>query len=140
MPHQTSFTVKTPADFFAQIVLPQYQEFVENNSSVRHALLSIITVYHMGEWVYGDGARARKAVAQTAVADDFEIARKVTNGTKHFKNKIVTRAQTGFSSGFSNAFARPLSIQRADGSETSADELLSRLIGFWKSQNIMGVF
>jgi hypothetical protein len=48
------FTIRTADDFFVQIVQPQYQEFIDNNASARHALLSIMTIYHLGEWVYGE--------------------------------------------------------------------------------------
>jgi hypothetical protein len=144
MPHETSFSVRTAEDFFAQIVLPTYQEFVEHNSSVRHALLSIITAYHMGEWVYqADWRKAIKwktAAQEAGVTDDFEMARMVTNGTKHFEPRIVTRTQTGFSSGFSNAFARPLLIEKPDESDESADNLLDRLIRFWKDQRANKIF
>jgi hypothetical protein len=145
MPHEASFTVKTANDFFVQIVVPTYQEFVEDNSSVRHALLSILTAYQMGEWVYEEewGCKAGKwkaAARNAGVADDFEMARKVKNGTKHFKTRIITRTQAGFSSGFSDAFARTLLIEKPDGSEESADNLLRRLIGFWTDQRATKVF
>jgi hypothetical protein len=125
--------------------MPTYQEFVEHNSSVRHALLSILTAYHMGEWVYQEAwgkteSKWKTAAQRAGVTADFEMARKVTNGTKHFKPKIVTRTQTGFSSGFSDAFARPLLIETPDGGEESADNLLRRLIEFWKDQKTNHIF
>jgi hypothetical protein len=146
MPHQASFTVKTAEDFFVQIVVPTYKEFVADNSSVLHALLSIITTYHMGEWVYQEvwgfktGSKREVAAEKAGVADDFEMARKVTNGTKHFKPKITTRTQMGFSSEFSDEFARPLMIEKPDGSEESADNLLHRLVKFWEDQRNREIF
>jgi hypothetical protein len=145
MPHETSFTVKTAHDFFVQIVLPQYQDFVENNSSARHALLSIITPYHMGEWRYEEkfrsGKRWRPAARNAGVLEDFQVAEMITNGTKHMEPKsVTTRTQGGFSSAFSSAFARCLMIRKQNGNEISADDLLERLINFWKNQKALGEF
>ena len=36
-----------------EMVIPQHKEFIASNSSSRHALLTIILVYHMYEWVHG---------------------------------------------------------------------------------------
>ena len=41
---------------------------------------------------------------KAGVEGDFEIARKITHGTKHSNIKILTRVQAGFSSEFSYAF------------------------------------
>ena len=44
------------------------------------------------------------------VGDYFEAARKICNGTKHFKLRAHTTVQSGFSSEFSDEFARPLNL------------------------------
>ena len=65
----------------------------------------------------------------------FKLAKKITNGTKHFKPRVTTRVRTGFSSAFSDDFARPLNIEFPGNGELSADELLDKLVGFWKEQD-----
>ncbi len=39
--------------------------------------------------------------AESDIAAYFELAKEITNGTKHFRPKAKTRVQAGFSSGFS---------------------------------------
>jgi len=75
------------------------------------------------------------------MADVFVTARRITNGTKHYINQnIKTHTQKGFSSGFSDAFARPLIIEWKPGIEKSADILLRELTDFWKEQKAAGAF
>ena len=50
--HGSSFDVRTPHDFLHEMVIPQHEDFERDNSSSRHALLAIILVYHMSEWVH----------------------------------------------------------------------------------------
>ncbi|PLY01958.1 MAG: hypothetical protein C0623_04735 [Desulfuromonas sp.] len=123
------------------MVLPQYQEFLENNASSRHALLTTILAYHLYEWVHGGKkfSRCSEDEFRSLYPSDIEIcsimkvAGHLTNGTKHFGNKDTkTRTQTGFISAFSDAFARPLNIILSDGNEVSADVFLGKLIEFWK--------
>ncbi|TYK64143.1 hypothetical protein CWS31_017235 [Colwellia echini] len=120
------------------MVLPQYADFINNNSSSRHALLSTITSYHLYEWVnchkFTDSVFKIDYPNHEPLIELFEIARKITNGTKHFSSKVKTRTQSGFSSGFSSGFAKPLVITRTDGSEISADYLLKSLTDFWQEQ------
>ena len=63
------------------------------------------------------------------------MARHITNGLKHFEVKpTTTRKQSGFSSGFSNGFRRPLIIISSVGIEISADEFLEQMLNFWDAQ------
>ena len=47
MTHTSSFDIKTADDFFRTVVIPQYEDFVDDELSVRHALLTTIVAYHM---------------------------------------------------------------------------------------------
>jgi hypothetical protein len=139
--HKSSFAIQTPNDFFTQLVLPQYDDFLANNASSRHALATTLFAYHMYDWVFeckfdkGDFNQGTPEVAEY-----FEIARQLTNGTKHFKNKVATRVQVGFSQEFSDEFSRPLMIEIDNSIEISADALLKGLIAFWKDQQKKGKF
>ena len=134
----------TAGDFFRALVIPQYEDFVANNSSSRHALLTTILAYHMYEWVHRDKftvSHFKSTYPQApSLADVFELARKITNGTKHFKPKAKTRTQKGFSSGFSDEFARPLVVEFPDGIEKSADNFLCEMVDFWGVQQKNGAF
>jgi hypothetical protein len=99
----------------------------------------------MYEWVHGansfkgDHFKAHYP-SQQDLADIFDLARNITNGTKHLIPKTKTRSQKGFSSGFRAGFARPLIIKRSGGNEISADDLLSQMLTFWKEQEGKGAF
>lgn len=142
--HTSSFDITTAGDFFRAVVIPQHEDFVANNFSSRHALLTTIVAYHMYEWVHRRKftvSRFKSTYPQDpSLADVFELARNITNGTKHFKPKAKTRTQKGFSSGFSDAFARPLIVEFPDGSEKSADRFLCEMVDFWGVQEKNGVF
>ncbi|MGF1877287.1 hypothetical protein L4D77_18435 [Photobacterium frigidiphilum] len=148
MTHTSSFNLKSPDDYFKQMLLPQYKDFLANNSSSRHALLTTIVAFHLYEWVNGIefGKDKKKGFIKiypelSELADEFDVARHITNGTKHFSNKPVkTKTQSGFSSGFSDDFVRPLNIQYPDGREYSADQFLRKLIDFWQGQKDIGAF
>lgn len=67
------------------------------------------------------------------------MARNITNGTKHFLNdKAKTSTQKGFSSAFSDGFARSLNIEYPDGTGTSADIFLRKLVEFWQGEKNCG--
>lgn len=76
----------------------------------------------------------------SSLAEVFELARKIANGTKHFNPKVKTRIRKGFSSEFSDEFARPLMVKVSNVSEISADRLLCDLVDFWKEQAKKGAF
>lgn len=146
MPNVSSFDIKTAKDFFRKIVMPEYNDFLENNDSSRHALLATIACYHLYEWVNQKKFTVEHFESvypdHTEMASNFELARHITNGTKHYKNKsATTRTRVGFSSAFRDSsvgFARPLIIKAQDGNEKSADNLLRELVDFWEEQESAG--
>lgn len=145
MTHTGSFGVTTPREFFEQMILPQYQEFLNDTASSRAALLCVIVAYHMYEWVNGpeefsEGKFKTRYPDKANVAEFFELARRLVNSTKHFANRIATRTQAGFSPEFSDEFARPLCIIRDNGSEISANILIGSLVEFWRDRQADGLF
>ncbi len=145
MTNSSSFGVANARDFFRQMVLPQYEDFLADNSSPRHALLAIIVAYHMFEWVHPDRkfkvSRFESMYpSNKALANVFELARNIINGTKHFLPGAQTRTQPGFSSAFSDGFARPLIVRFPDGTEQSANDFLRQMVDFWTQQEIAGAF
>ena len=138
MPHSASFNVRNADDFMREMIVAQHDDFIRNNASARHALLAIILVYHMYEWVHGVPFSrthfAKRYPSEPRIADYLELAKAITNGTKHFRSKAKTRVQAGFSSDFSEDFARPLNLEFQDGAETSADQFLRTLVEFWNRQ------
>ena len=144
MTHDSSFNIRTPHHFLHEMIIPQYEEFRAKNSSSMYALLTIILVYHMYEWVhckeFNINHFRKKYENKEEMAQLFELVRKIANGTKHFKPRAQTKVQSGFSSGFSNAFARPLIVEFDDGNKQSVDDLLYKMVEFWKHQEQVGAF
>lgn len=142
MTHQSSFGIRTPRDFLYEMVVPQYKEFTTKNSSSRRALIATILSYHMYEWVHRKKfTRAHfesNYPSENQKADIFDLARNIANGTKHFVNRAKTHVGAGFSSGFSDGFARPLNIEFPDGTMISADRFLREMVEFWKRQEQLG--
>lgn len=90
MIHTSSFEITNADIFFNNMVLPEYEQFLNNNSSSRYALLTTILAYHMYEWVnHGKKFELDEFMAaypsRSELAQDFEVARNIVNGTKHFK-------------------------------------------------------
>ncbi len=143
------FDISTADDFYEKVVKPQYQDFLDNNSSARYALLSILVTYHLHEWV-GDKVKFDKNAFLERYPDFeteseyFEVARRICNDTKHFnkglEKEVKTRTQFGFSSFFSEFYARPLMIKISEDKEVSVDCLLKCLLGFWEKKKSDGLF
>ena len=144
MSQQAIFGIGTARDFFDELVVAQHDAFVGENSSPRHALLTVIVAYHMYEWIHPQKFTARGFRTQypneQGLARTFDLARKIANGTKHFTLKAKTCTQAGFSSGFSDGFARPLNVEYDDGTQESADAFLRKMVDFWKRQRACGAF
>ena len=111
MMHKSSFNIRTARDFLHEMIIPQHEDFREKNSSSRHALLTIILIYHMYEWVHGIQFSIKHFRStyknEDGGAEIFGLARNIANGTKHFSKRDKTQVQTGFSSGFSDGYAPP---------------------------------
>lgn len=144
MNSSASFDIKTAKDFFDKMLMPEYEEFCKKNSSSRHALLTTILAYHMYEWVnnhkFSEDNFKTDYPSELDMIRIFELARNITNSTKHFISTAITSTQKGFSTAFSYSYARPLNVELPDGSEMSADKFLKKIIEFWKNQRSQGAF
>ena len=142
--HNSSFNIRTPGDFLHKMIVPQHEDFIQHNACARHALLTIILVYHMYEWVHGKKFSVchfnDNYLSEHGMADMFVLARGITNGTKHFKPRASTSVQTGFSSAFSDGFVRPLNVEFPDGRQEGVDIFLREMVEFWKRQKQLGAF
>lgn len=136
------FIIGSPDHFFADVVIPQYDRFLEANSDVGAAVCAIVVTYHMYEWATGQSFNRDRFSDlypnEPSIVEKFDLARRVANGVKHANPRIETRAQTGFSSAFSNSFARPMKVIQDDGAEVSVDDLLASLMEFWNRQKNKG--
>jgi hypothetical protein len=138
--HKSSFGIENPRDFYDLVVAPQYIDFTKNNGSPRLAILAAIVEFHMYEWANGQPFRKTTSGFGASLNEMFCLAKGIVNGSKHFRHKITTRRQPGFSQDFGGGFARPLIIVRDDKSEISADDLLRALDLHWKMKRVAGEF
>ena len=145
MTHTSSFDITNAGDFFRMVVIPQYEDAVADDLSSRHALLTTIVAYHMYKWVHRETFTVSHFIStypqDTSLADVFDLARNITNGTKHFKSTAKTRIQKGYGPGFDDAYTRSsLIVEFPDGSEESAGEFLCEMVDFWREQQKKGAF
>ena len=144
MTHESSFNIRNPHDFLCEMIIPEHEEFKANNSSARHALLAIVLVHHMYEWVHGTkfcvDHFASAYANEDGMAERFDLARNIANGTKHCQPRASTQVQSGFSPAFSDAFAKPLTVEFPNGRRQSVDSFLREMVEFWKRQERHGAF
>ncbi len=146
MAHEASFGIRNASDFLHKLLIPQYKDFKADNASSRHAVIAIIVAYHIYEWTHGRPFTRehfeKLYPSEIKLIDLFELARAISNGTKHFAPRAKTTVGVGFSSAFTEAFERPLNIELPQdpvytpysGQRISADLLLKKLVTFWKDQ------
>jgi len=94
----------------------------------------------MFEWVTRKKFNYNNSSLPPTINNAFEIARKITNGTKHCIQAIETKTQRGFSSDFSDDFARPLIVVQDDGTDLSVDRLIREIIDYWRGEKTAGKF
>jgi hypothetical protein len=140
MTYYSSFGIDTAKDFYEEIVKPSYKEFLQENSSRRRAIIAIILAYHQYDWTigkqFGSKTACKDAQMDSALAVIFDVARRITNCSKHSggsqSNRIPTSKQLGFSSAYDSSFAKPLVIEMDDGTKLSADQMLKAMMSFWE--------
>ncbi len=149
------FDIITSRDFLKKLEA-DYLDFKAHPDSARLALNCIITAYHLHEWVWGDWLEGNDEVRNelgigveikdfrswlTTNWPGFEVLRKLTNGTKHFKREESdkTRRIAGYGVGPYGAgpYGHPyLLIDYVDisGSERwqTAEDLIGEAVAFWQ--------
>lgn len=84
-------------------MLEDYDDFVEQSGSPRHAINCMLSAYHMAEWIWGDWLQTDYATWRALGIRDresflgwvdksqiwFKITQAVANGSKHFVSKLA---------------------------------------------------
>jgi hypothetical protein len=145
--YMTIFNLGSPEDFYAVVVRPRYEEFLEEKYNIGMAVTAVITAYQLFEWVNpierGDRTPIKELFENRYpdypdVAEAIDIAKKIVDGLKHNEEKIVSRVEGSFNSAFSDGFARKIIFVGKDDSEILVDDLLHTLNDFWKNQHTRG--
>lgn len=131
------FPIENSSDFWNEVAAPAAHKFRAENSSLPLGLAATIFLFHLFEKHYGEkflkGNSTNASRFSSLTEDNFELARKVANSSKHLKINIQTLRQGGFSSAFSDDFARPLNIIDGDRRK-SLDQLVSALYTHWENE------
>ncbi len=102
------FDVKDSVGFY-KLMIENYDDFVENSGSTRHAINCAISAFHIAEWIWGDwlstdyhtqsklACRDRNAFMRWIDKQNpiFCAVRDITNGSKHFASKLRGTKATG---------------------------------------------
>jgi hypothetical protein len=79
-------------DFLNQMVIPDYQDFLQCKTDVRLAFHSACSLFHLRDWIYCDFRQSKRWTTKGQVQSfleskcaDFRIIRDVANASKHLK-------------------------------------------------------
>jgi len=142
------FEIKTAEQFFKKFI-EDWKDFKRNPESTRHAINAIMTGYHLHEWVWKEKVRGnffliKKLGLENRKLDDFrswikgecpefEIARTITIGSKHFDLLESGKHEGAFSQDFSADFDISfLYVCDEERTKVSADYIINSLIKFWE--------
>ena len=103
------FDIKDSVNFY-RLMIENYDDFVENSGSSRHAINCAISAFHIADWIWGDwlcmdfatwkkldGVRDFDSFkawidCQTSF---FQVVQGVANGSKHFAQALRRTRATG---------------------------------------------
>ena len=143
--HSASFGVTNAKQFLGKLHNEQ-KDFAATHLSERHALNAATIAYHLHEWVWGECEKRdelRNAWGVSSIEEfhryiteqcpALEDARKITNGTKRFENRIVTgRHDGGFQRDLTkDAFEVSYLWVDRDGKQQRAEDFIDELVRFW---------
>ena len=111
VPRHGNVHITTPQDFLQKLIDEQHDFQQTNCLSARHAINAAITAYHLHEWVWGSWIKRRfdlhaewhLAPGKAEIEDfkkwigarclAFEVAEKITNGSKHFDRRSIATGE-----------------------------------------------
>lgn len=96
------FRINSSMAFYGKM-LEDYDDFVEQSGSPRHAINCMLSAYHIAEWIWGDWLQTDYAAWKALGIRNkesflgwvdkaqpwFRITQAVANGSKHFASKLA---------------------------------------------------
>lgn len=149
------FDIRNSRDFYAKL-LSDFDDFMENRDSARHAMNCAITAHHMHDWVWNDYSKndetTRKRIGISKDKNEFikwidansiwfGMVQELSNGSKHFGRRasFETRRVAGYGMGgygvgpYGNSY---LEIDHGEGAGEHGfmvvADLLEVVIRFWR--------
>jgi hypothetical protein len=98
------FYIQDSAGFYDKMI-QDYDDFVVDTSSARHAINCATSAFHLAEWIWGDWLKTDHATWQRLGIRDretfltwldgaeswFPVVQAIANGSKHFGNRHMTK-------------------------------------------------
>jgi hypothetical protein len=155
MPEDVMFDINNSRDFY-QKLLSDFDDYMENVDSARHAMNCAITAYHMHDWVWNDYLKNDDAIrAKMGINKKlsnfqawifrntvwFNWIEELANGSKHFgrKTSFETSRIGGFGMGPYGGGGYGESYLLIDNGEVAAESqymsvamLIEVVIRFWR--------
>jgi hypothetical protein len=150
LPADHSFDIHTAADFFDKLQ-QEYQDFVDDPLSSRHAINCALTAWHLIDWTWAGHKEVVRGLEPSiktkhefvryviSQCPELAIMQCIANGSKHFqqsRSKVKsTRLHGGaFSRGFSRGFnISTLDVVLDDGSTVTFDDIAETVVEYWSS-------
>lgn len=136
---------------FYRLMIENYDDFVENSGSSRHAINCAISAYHMAEWIWGDwlksdystwpklaGVRDKNSFMSWVhqQTPHFRTVQDVANGSKHFAAKRTATKSTGSyvdNDYVEHGYQEQYSEIELDGRWVEAIIVVEGMVMFWES-------
>jgi len=149
------FDFRDSRDFYLKL-LADFDDFMENQDSARHAMNCAITAHHMHDWVWNDFLKGdettRKRMGISKDKTDFVrwidansiwfgMVQEISNGTKHFGRQpsFETRRVSGYGMGGYGVGPYGHSYLQIDLGENAGEcrfmtvaDLLEVVVRFWR--------
>jgi hypothetical protein len=146
------FDINNSRDFYRKL-LEDFDDFMRQPDSARHAMNCAITAHHMADWVWGDFVKsdaALKAKLGTKKKEDFMtwidgqtvwygLVQSISNGSKHFIRENAKGAQKvegygmgGFGQGPFGMSYLGIEVSPTDPENMEMSMLLEVVIRFWR--------
>jgi hypothetical protein len=98
------FYIQDSVGFYGKMI-QDYDDFVVDTSSARHAINCAMSAFHLAEWIWGDWLKNDYSTWQKLKIKDkdtflawvdnaepwFPVIQDIANGSKHFSNRHLTK-------------------------------------------------
>jgi hypothetical protein len=148
------FSIDNSRDFYEKL-LAEFDDYIDDMGSTRHAMNCAITAHHMSDWVWTDFLKADRALRAAIGVESkqefmawidrqstwFSAVQEISNGSKHFSRLKKHKLRLGFDDGrMEDAFwdkthlAYDIGVGEVDsmGRYTPVPAILEVLVRFWR--------
>jgi hypothetical protein len=146
------FDINSARDFY-QKLLDDFDDFMQQLDSARHAMNCAITAHHMADWVWGDFVKGDTALkAKLGIKDKNEfmawidsqtvwyaLVQSISNGSKHFirenakgTQKVQGNGMGGFGQGPFGMSYLAVEVGQTDPKNMELSMLFEVVIRFWR--------